>query len=151
MLQTVMLYAVLVIAVVFDFWKCKIPNLLVLTGYVAGAICVCATDEQGYFYLVDSMLILLMLYPLFLAGAFGGGDIKLITCISVYMGLEQSIHLTIMAIAIGAVFSIFKIIYLLKRAEDFQFSHLYIHFSLPIAMATFLTHFFGGFLIWQIF
>ena len=151
MLQTVSLYAVLVIALIFDFKKCRIPNWLVVAGYMMGGLSAYLGDSQWYFYIFDSFLLLLILYPLFLVGALGGGDIKLLTCISVYLGFEQGLNLSILAIAIGAVISILKIAFLLYQKKEFQFSHLYIHFSLPIALATLFINFHGGFIVWQIF
>ena len=151
MLQTVSLYTVLVIALLFDFRKCRIPNWLVVAGYMMGGLSAYLGDSQWYFYIFDSFLLLLILYPLFLVGALGGGDIKLLTCISVYLGFEQGLNLSILAIAIGAVISILKIIFLLCQKKEFQFSHLYIHFSLPIVLATLFINFHGGFIVWQIF
>lgn len=66
MLQTVFLFAVLIIAVIYDFWKCRIPNWLVVIGYFVGIAGALWQDKLWYFRLTDSLLMLLILYPLFL-------------------------------------------------------------------------------------
>lgn len=151
MFQTVLLCAVLIIAVIIDLWKCKIPNWLCAFLYVSEMAYIICTDNFWYFYLLDSIFILMILYPFFLIGVFGAGDIKLLTGISLCFGLEKSINLIIIAIVIGAIFSIAKIFYLFYKKEYFQFSNLYIHFSLPIAISTVISFFSGGFFVWQIF
>lgn len=151
MLQTVFLFAVLIIAVIYDFWKCRIPNWLVVIGYFVGIASALWQDKLWYLRLTDSLLMLLILYPLFLFGTFGGGDVKLLLCIVAFVGFEEGACISIFAVIIGAVISMIKIVYFLCGKKMFQFSRLYIHFSLPIFMAASFSVFHGGFQLWNIF
>lgn len=150
-MRTIIISIVLLFAVLFDFLKGKIPNLLLMIGYIAGCIYMITTDTLWYFHIIDSLLLLMILYPLFLVGAFGGGDIKLIVTLGVLIDFEESIKIAIVALAIGAIISILKILFLFCCRKEFQFSNLYIHFSLPISLGVILIHYFGGITSWQIF
>lgn len=134
-----LLYGILAAALLMDFYRCRIPNLLVLAGYVTGAVyCICNYDIW-HIFIIDSMLIVLALYPLFLIGAFGGGDVKLFAVIGVFLGLELTINIFITALMAGAVCSVIKIVCTLLKRQKVSLSGLYIHFSLPVFAGTILT------------
>lgn len=138
-----LLYCLLAAALLMDFYRCRIPNLLILAAYLAGIGYSLFCGGAWYLSLLDSLLILILLYPFYLIGAFGGGDVKLFTVIALFLGIEGTINTIISALMVGAVCSVIKILFLLFRKERISFSHLYIHFSLPILAGTILTHF-GG-------
>lgn len=135
-----LLYSILIIALFTDFYKCRIYNWLILAGYFAG-FCHCLCN-QGLWYisLGDSLFTLAILYPLFVIGAFGGGDIKLFTVIALFFGLEGTLNIIISSVMAGAVLSILKIIFILFQKKNISLAHLYIHFSLPILIGTILVH-----------
>lgn len=135
-----LLYSILIIALFTDFYKCRIYNRLILAGYFAG-FCYCLCN-QGLWYisLGDSLFTLAILYPLFVIGAFGGGDIKLFTVIALFFGLEGTLNIIISSVMAGAVLSILKIIFTLFQKKKISLAHLYIHFSLPILIGTILIH-----------
>ena len=140
-----LLYCILVAALLTDFCRCRIPNFLILMGFLAGIGYSVFTGGIRDGYLLDSVIILILLYPFFLLGAFGGGDIKLFAVITLFLGMEGVINIIITSLMIGAVCSLVKILFRLLRREKLSLSNLYIHFSLPILAGTILTQF-GGIL-----
>lgn len=134
-----LLYGILAAALFTDFYRCRIPNLLILAGYAAGVFyCICSCDIW-YIFITDSIVVVLSLYPLFLIGAFGGGDVKLFAVIGLFLGLELTVNIFITALMAGAVCSVIKILVTLIKRRSFSLSNLYIHYSLPILIGTILT------------
>lgn len=134
-----LLYGILAAALFMDFYRCRIPNPLILAGYIMGAVYCIYSYNEWYIYITDSIAVVIILYPLFLIGAFGGGDVKLFGVIGLFLGLELTINIFITALMAGAVCSVIKIIYTLIKRQDFSLSNLYIHFSFPILIGTILT------------
>lgn len=134
------LYCLLAAAFFMDIWKERIPNLLIVTGCLAGAGYALAGGTLWYLSVLDGIAILILLYPFFLIGAFGGGDVKLLSVVGMFLGTETTINIILTAIMAGAVCSVVKIAFLLLQKKKIPFSRLYIHFSLPIFLGTILTH-----------
>lgn len=137
------LLGILAAALLTDFFRSRIPNLLILAGYLSGVGYAVLTQNPWHLCLIDGLIILICLYPLYLFGAFGGGDIKLFSVIGIYLGLMPTVNVVLSAIMAGAVCSVIKIIFLLLRHRKISFSNLTIHFSLPIFLGTILIVF-GG-------
>ncbi|MCH5280906.1 MAG: prepilin peptidase [Lachnospiraceae bacterium] len=137
------LFGILTAALLTDLFRSRIPNLLILIGYLSGITCAVLTENPWYLCLFDGLAILLFLYPLYLIGAFGGGDIKLLSVIGLFLGLPSTVNIVLTAIMAGAVCSVIKIIFLLSCRRKISFSNLTIHFSLPIFIGTILIVF-GG-------
>lgn len=138
-----LLYGILAAALFTDFYRCRIPNLLILAGYITGTVYCIYSYNNWYIFITDSIAIILILYPLFLIGAFGGGDIKLFAVIGLFLGLELTVNVFITALIAGAVCSVIKIISTLIRRRQLFLSGLSIHYSLPVFIGTILT-FHGG-------
>lgn len=134
------LYCLLAAAVFMDFYRDRIPNWLIAAGYLAGIGYSLSGGGLWFIFILDSVAILILLYPFFLAGAFGGGDVKLLSAAALFLGAEETVNVILSALMVGAVCSVAKIIFLLCRKEKISLSHLYIHFSLPILAGTILTH-----------
>lgn len=137
------LFGILAAALVTDLFRSRIPNLLILAGYLLGMAYAVLTESPWYLCLLDGLMVLVFLYPLYLMGAFGGGDIKLFSVIGMFLGLMPTVNIILTAIMAGAVCSVIKIIFLLLMRRKISFSNLTIHFSLPIFMGTILIVF-GG-------
>lgn len=137
------LFSILAAALATDLFRSRIPNLLILAGYLAGMISAVLTEDPWYLCLLDALIILIFLYPLYLIGAFGGGDIKLFSVIGMFLGFIPTVNVILSAVMAGAVCSIIKIIFLLLTHRKISFSNLTIHFSLPIFIGTILIVF-GG-------
>lgn len=134
------LYCLLAAAFLMDIWQERIPNLLIAAGCLAGIAYALCGGALWYLSVLDSVVILIFLYPFFLIGAFGGGDVKLIAVIALFLGAEATINVILSAVIAGAVCSVIKIAFLLLQKKKLVFSRLYIHFSLPILIGTSLTH-----------
>ena len=134
-----LLYGILAAALFTDFYKCRIPNLLILAGYTAGVVYFICSCNIWYVFITDSIVIVLALYPLFLIGAFGGGDVKLFAVIGLFLGLELTVNIFITALIAGAACSVMKILATLIKRRSFSLSNLYIHYSLPVLIGTILT------------
>lgn len=138
-----LLYGILAAALVVDFRHFRIPNGLILVGIVAGISYTVRSDGLWYLALLDGLILLLILYPFYMIGAFGGGDVKLLAVVGIFLGLEMGVNVVVLSLMAGAVCSVLKILYELFRKKWLSFKHLYIHFSLPIFIGTILVHF-GG-------
>ena len=134
-----LLYGILAAALFMDFYRCRIPNLLILAGYTAGLIYRICSCDIWYVFITDSIVVVLALYPLFLIGAFGGGDLKLFAVIGLFLGLDPTVNIFITALMAGAVCSVIKIFAAFLKRQNFTLSNLYIHFSLPVLIGTILT------------
>lgn len=137
------LFGILAAALVTDLFRSRIPNPLILAGYLLGMVYAVLTENPWYVCLLDAFILLVFLYPLYLIGAFGGGDIKLFSVIGMFLGFMPAVNVVLTAIMAGAVCSVIKIIFLLLTHRKISFSNLTIHFSLPIFMGTILIVF-GG-------
>ena len=138
-----LLYGILAAALVADFRHFCIPNGLILVGIVAGISYTVRSDGLWYLALLDGLILLFVLYPFYMIGAFGGGDVKLLAVVGIFLGLEMGVNVVVLSLMAGAVCSVLKILYELFRKKWLSFKHLYIHFSLPIFIGTILVHF-GG-------
>lgn len=137
------LFGILAAALLTDLFRSRIPNRLILAGYLSGIVYAVLTENPWYLCLLDAFIILVFLYPLYLIGAFGGGDIKLFSVIGMFLGFMPAVNIVLTAIMAGAVCSVIKIIFLLLRYRKISFSNLTIHFSLPIIIGTIFIVF-GG-------
>lgn len=138
-----LLYGILAVALVADFRHFRIPNVLILVGIMAGIGYTAWSDGLWYLALLEGLILLLVLYPFYMIGAFGGGDVKLLAVVGIFLGLEMGVNVAVLSLMTGAVCSVFKILYELFRKKWLSFKHLYIHFSLPIFIGTILVQF-GG-------
>ncbi|MCR5654539.1 MAG: prepilin peptidase [Lachnospiraceae bacterium] len=136
------LFGILFVALIMDYKSSKIPNLLILFGYGLGVVLLFfSREELWYFYLIDSIYILAIGYVLYIGGVFGGGDAKLFAVIALWLGFEQTLMAGVIAVIAGFICSVFKIIDLIRKKE-FQkenFSHLTIHFALPIFVGALIS------------
>lgn len=146
-------------AVFFDFYLGKIPNILVLCGGVlALLIQFYLGGIAGVFRAALGMLLpCLLLYVLFSIGALGAGDLKLLAMIGAFLGTYRTILCMIVAFVTGAVISLVKMChngnymvrmqYLAKYVQDAIRAGKWkrydsgedmqnrIHFSLPILIS----------------
>ncbi len=141
-----LLYGILAAALFMDFYKCRIPNKLILAGYFIGFVHCLYTGDLWFISLMDSLFILILLCPLYTIGAFGGGDVKLFMVIAVFLGFENTVNIIITSIMAGAICSVVKIIFMFFQKKKQSLSHLYIHFSLPMVIGTILIQ--QGGIIW---
>ncbi len=110
-------------AVIFDLRTNKIPNLLILAGYVTGffyqGIC------RGYGGVLEGVLgalfPLVVLFPVFHIRGLGAGDLKLLSLAGIFLTLHKSIDCLIGTIFLGGIFAIFKMLYQHNFKERMQY------------------------------
>ncbi|MBY4675731.1 A24 family peptidase [Marinobacterium arenosum] len=87
-LSTVLLLLILVVAVVADLRSHRIPNLLTLSAVVMGiGLQTYFLESRGLMAAVFGLMAGLVLFlPLYLKGAMGAGDVKLLAAIGCFVG-----------------------------------------------------------------
>lgn len=106
----VILLVILVVATIMDLCFDKIYNEWILVGIVTGLVCaVWQNGEKGFFPAVISMTIpIFLLYPLFMIGCLGAGDIKLLAVVGCFLTIEETVMCLGISFLIGAVLSLLK-------------------------------------------
>ena len=175
MLILLVLVLVLFFASLWDYKKGKIPNLLIVLGFIYGWMRI-FYYENFLTHIGGIVFPILILYPFFKIGTIGAGDIKLFSLVGCYISFMESIYCMFLAFAIGAVFSFvmmrkegnftdrisYLITYLKKSLSQNQFRYYYqdkekdklseeewkkskIHLGIPIFISV-CIHLGGGFL-----
>lgn len=168
----IFLLLVLFIAVVWDFRKGKIPNILILCGVSIGIFrLICYHNIATILtYLPGILLPLILLFPLYKIGTLGAGDIKLFCLLGFYFSFMEMIFCIFSAFFIGAAIALFILLWKQNLRERFYYLFYYlkgcissghiqyyyqnwkqedkvskIHFSLPIFLsAAFLFYILGN-------
>lgn len=133
-----MIWSILTVASVFDAKSYKIPNQLILLGYVAGLF----LNLQQYGMIGITYFILKAIWPcicLSLLNIFGkqigAGDIKLFSVMSAIVGTRVVIEVMIISVMVAAIAILVVSIYerqLMKRN---------LHYALCMSAAFFLLQF----------
>lgn len=104
-LQTVLLVALVATAVATDLASRRIPNVLTLTGLLAG-LALRAPDGLSAVGAgaLGATVALAVALPLVLAGGLGGGDAKLLAAVGAFVGLDGlPVVLLVTAVAGGTM------------------------------------------------
>lgn len=154
----------LAVSVLTDLKAYKIKNAILLPGLVAGILYQGFTNgAKGIGLGVLSMLIpFCILYPFYLLKTFGAGDIKLMSCVSMFMLPMESVRFFIVTFFVGGALAVIKMILSKNGRERLQYLFQYmkncflfrkllpyqehlpqqqdskkmvIHFSIPIAIS----------------
>lgn len=108
-----MVYGFVIAAVITDWRFQKISNRLIVVGLTTGLIRrLLLEGAKGLFIgAIQISLPVIILYPLFLIGALGAGDIKLFSLIGGFVNFKELTVCVIAAFVIGAVWSLLKLIF----------------------------------------
>lgn len=111
-MNQILVAVILTAAVICDLSVRRIPNTLIIIGYTLGSIFVCVSEGFGSFYLVLVRAVwpILVLYLFYYFGAVGAGDIKLFSCMSVFLPFITSINIIVASFLSAAVFSFFYLL-----------------------------------------
>ena len=150
------LMILLIIAMFADIKACIIPDEVNIAGLVGGLIFVAynyftkTIDPITHLKVGTTLLIggalgftIFFLigclgYLVFKKEGMGGGDIKLMGVIGLFMGIPSIIQVFILSFFVAAIISVFLLITRLKKRDD------YIPFGPFIVIATFITMFISG-------
>jgi len=106
------LLCLVILAIIIDLWKQRIPNILILCGLGVGILLsICNISNIDFVEKIMSFVlgILILLIP-FSIGAIGAGDVKLLGLIGFYTGLRMIINISVISFVIGGILAIIFII-----------------------------------------
>ena len=128
-MSIVILFIFLLTAVYSDWRFGKIYNWQIILGSLAG-ICYryYASGPPGALEGIGSAFIpILLVFPLFAIGAFGGGDIKLLAAAAIFFTISQTFMFLGAAFLVGAFEALFKMIKERNFFERFRYLMSYVH------------------------
>lgn len=96
------LICLLLVAAFLDVWKGRIPNILILLGFFLGLGRLILSQKQIYAYLPGILIPPILLFPLYMIGTLGAGDIKLLSLIGIFLPAKESFICIFLAFFIGA-------------------------------------------------
>ena len=101
--------ALLIAASCCDVLKLRIPNLipLALLGLFALEMAFGAGTRAPLGHLLAMLLALAVLLPLFALDMLGGGDVKLLAAVALWLGMTQLAPLLILVGIAGGIFAVF--------------------------------------------
>ncbi len=109
-----MVIILLSIAAVVDIkWKI-IPNHLILVGSFLGSIMLFInTHITGINIIITIVLLggLLWMISVFSKGALGMGDVKLVACIGIFLGLQKTLTVICMALVLSGIIAVFLLVF----------------------------------------
>ena len=127
------LYCLVSGSAITDLLKHRIFNLWLLINGLCGitAACFCRdiSITYGFLRMIVTFLILL---PIYIIGGLGGGDIKLLSVVALFLEKEELITCIVAAFLIGAVFGLIKAIYKRNIKQT-------VHFALPLLISVLLV------------
>ena len=97
------------LAAVLDFYKGKIPNILILTGCCHGLIRM--IYYQDILKSIPGIVFpVIILFPLYKIGVIGAGDIKLFAMTGFYFTFMETIFCVFLSFVLGAIFSVISFV-----------------------------------------
>ena len=109
MIAAVGFAALLFAASCFDVLKLRIPNMIPvgLVALFALQLLVGGTLQAPLDHLLAMGLALLILLPLFALNMLGGGDVKLLAAVALWLGMDKLAALLILVGIVGGIFALF--------------------------------------------
>jgi prepilin peptidase CpaA len=114
MIATVGFCVLLFAASCFDVLRLRIPNMIPAGLFALFALRIILSDSAPapLDHLPAMVLALLILLPLFALGMLGGGDVKLVAAVALWLGMSK---LAALLILVGVVGGIFAVVWLAMR------------------------------------
>lgn len=134
------LASLLIVITFIDMEHKIIPNKIILIGLIVGAAFRLITINYGIWDYIVGFLVgggVLFLISLLSGGGMGGGDIKLMAMIGLYVGWKLTISTLFLAVVLGAVGGIVLILFKIKTRKD------YIPFGPYISIACIISILYG--------
>ena len=121
---------ILLLAAVFTDWKMeKIPNLLILTGSIAGIVLGQPPGKR----ILQALFVIVFFFPFYWLRALGAGDIKCIAMTTLYLTADQLLSTVLYTFLTAAVVSVLKMIRMkFQKKEIKSLRCLTIHLAFPI-------------------
>lgn len=101
----------MLIAVILDFATGKISNKLILTGFLLSFIFTIVVNKHSIiYYLLGTLIPILVLLFIFVIGGIGAGDVKLFAVIGGFIGYQGVLKCIITSFIVGAIIAVFKLL-----------------------------------------
>ena len=106
----IVLLLILMAAVYMDYRQNRIPNWMIVFGVLSGLLISFIHGGIGMLCegLFGIVLPIILLYPVFMIGGLGAGDLKLFAVAGSYLGIKGITISFIVAFVIGAIISLVK-------------------------------------------
>lgn len=106
-------------AVYYDYSRGKIPNplLVVMLLVGAGQSFWSGGAAGGGAFLAATMIVTALLYPLFMIGTVGAGDVKLLGICAGYFPWNKILYFLFFSMLVAAIFSLIKL-WKMKNAKE---------------------------------
>lgn len=105
----IVLILLLFFAAAWDFYRGKIPNILIVTGGCYGLIRLFLYQDIMV-HIPGIVFPIAVLFPIYKIGVIGAGDIKLFSLLGFYFTFMETIFCIFTAFVIGAVISVISFI-----------------------------------------
>lgn len=121
-MKYVILLILLFLALVFDMRSYKVPNVLVLIGYMTGTISLCMQHGAAgiLISLISIAIVWLIFSPFFIIRGLGGGDCKLLAWVPLFLRYELILECYFLIFACAGMVGILN--YFISRKRRFRFS-----------------------------
>jgi len=139
--KMLLVYALISAAVIMDYKYFKIPNSLNLWGFISAIFLNLFSPGPYNLYsvVIGLMIPFVLLYPVFMIGGIGAGDIKLLCVIGAVIGMKSCMKFTVSCFIIAGIIGILKLILMEIRGEkNKRYTMHKIHFSYAIVVASIL-------------
>lgn len=127
-MKEVILFALLLAAMITDLRYEKIPNGLIVTGWMLA--CAIQTGSSGMTAGLtacrDAVCLIVVCVPLFLLHAIGAGDIKLWSVIAAMQGLAVTWKIAVVFFVLAGIYSLFRMLQQKIFVERFYYL---VHFA----------------------
>ena len=100
----------LLLSAMADLRTDRIPNGFILLGIVCGMTGSILSGRELSSVLASMVLVFLLMYPLYMIGALGAGDVKLFILTGSFQGAGELMVILAGAFVIGAGFSLVKLV-----------------------------------------
>lgn len=123
-----LLVLLLIASVVMDYKQDRIPNGIIVFGFVIGFFS--RFTGNGWQDIFNAGVVIIIsfciLYPLFRIGGIGAGDVKLLLMTGSFFSADEQLHVMMFSFIIGAILSIEKMISEdnFKERMQYLFSYL---------------------------
>lgn len=124
----IVLLLILLAAVYTDYRQNRIPNWMIIFGILSGLIISFLHGGLELFCkgLGGMILPVILLYPVFVIGGLGAGDLKLFAVAGSYLGIKGITISFIIAFIIGVIISLVKMIHFHNFKERIYYFFSYI-------------------------
>jgi prepilin peptidase CpaA len=126
----IMISCLLIAAVVYDVRYLKIPNILTFPTMLAGMVYYTLTGGgAGFLFSLGGLVTgLAVLFILFLMGAMGAGDAKLMGAIGALSGTHAVLNAALFSMVAGAVYALILILFRYSACKE-VLSRLYLQLN----------------------